>query len=197
MLGQGTDYIALRTGLRRRVIQWHKQGRCSCPEKEALPDSGEKRVPDFARMTAEEAIQELYRCGMPVQMIAEYVGVPEGEIIITPESRQELVRREGVALARVAEESPSRWLAMMAERKAQEEAAGDRAKVDPELVTAFTTDLIRKERTLLPVSEFPDWLTWLRELFEARYPELSGMLDSAISGEQQQHESLVVGVVSE
>ena len=197
-LGQNTLYVAERLGLTQRAIQWHRASKCICPEKAALPAAQERRIVDLAGQTPEEQIREMYCVGVAVSEISEYTGVPEAEIVITPEARQELARREMVALGRVAEESPGRWLRLMADRAAVAAMDSTPTGFNPVVVAALVGEIVRRQRVTLPVSEFREWVTWLRELSTSRYSDfVVGFLENAMAAEQVSHEEFVNGAVAE
>ena len=183
---QPVDYISLRTGLRVRSIRWHRARNCRCvpdgldaheaqpvfldrpvdtgpvvltPEKvAALPWFGQLRYGFIAGLTEQNLADET---GLDVRFI---------EAVIGDDVRAEAERRFTWAVSRMQEMAPARWLAYDDERRQRELAETARTTFAPELIATLIAEIIRKERELLTVGDFSDWIQWLRELTELRFP---------------------------
>ena len=193
---QPVDYIASKTGLKPRVVRWHRAGNCQCPvdglaaqpapaldrplavgpvvltseQVEALPWHGQIRYAFIAGLS-ERAIAD--ETGLDVKFI---------EAIIGDDVRAEAQRRYTWAVSRVQEMAPARWLGYVNERRERQLVDAARTTIAPELIASFCTDMIRHQKGLLPASEFPDFVQWLRELAEHRFPAMEAAIRAAIEG---------------
>ena len=188
---QPIDYISLKTGLRPRVIRWHRLRRCQCPvdgpeaqpvmldrpvstgpvvlslaQVESLPWFGQIRYAFIAGMTEQQISDET--C-----LEVEYIRAVIGDGV-----RAEAERRKTWAVERIQEMAPAKWLKHQEEERQRELFEAARTSIDPELMAEFLTDIIRHQSALL--IEFPDFLEWLRQLNQI---QIFGVVGSVRSGD--------------
>ena len=202
---QPADYIAQRVGLRPRVIRWHRLGRCQCVVDglEAQPQAIlDRPVSTDPVVLSLERLQSLpwfaqvryaFIAGLTEEYIADETGLDVKVIgeLINDDVRAEAERRYTWALERVREMFPVRWLKHQAEARQRELVEAARTSVDPELMARFFTELVHRQRALLPVSEFPGFVQWLGELAEHRHPAMVPVIAASIKAEQKALENLV------
>ena len=180
---QPVDYIALKTGLKVRVIRWHKARNCRCvPDGlEAQPVFLDRPVSTGPVVLTQEQVEALpwhgriryaFIAGLSEPAIADETGLDVRFIsaVIGDDVRAEAERRFTWAVSRMQEMAPARWLAYDDERRQRELAETARTTFAPELIATLIAEIIRKERELLTVGDFSDWMQWLRELAELRFP---------------------------
>ena len=201
---QPVDYVAQRTGLKPRAIRWHRSGHCQCQIDglEVDPVTLDRPVRTSPVVLSLEEVQALpwhgqirygYIAGLTEQDISVATGMNAGFIaaVIGDDVRAEAKRRYEWAVGRVQEMFPVKWLKHQEEARQRELLEAAQTSIDPELTAAFFTQIIGHQRSLLIVSEFPDFLEWLRELTVFRYPELAEVLEAAIEAEARALENLV------
>ena len=195
---QPVDYIALKTGLKARVVRWHRLGRCRCPVDglEAQPVSLDRPVSTGpVVLTQEQAgslpwyarIRYAFIAGLSERELADETGLDVKfiEAVIGDDVRAEAERRYTWALERMREMLPVRWLAYQNEARQRELADTARTTIAPELIATFMAEIIRNERELLTVGEFPDFVQWLLELAGHRYPVILPAIEAAIKGNRE------------
>ena len=195
---QPVDYIASKTGLKVRVIRWHRAGNCRCvPDGlEVHPVSLDRPVDTGPVVFTQEQVEALpwygriryaFIAGLTEQELSDETGLDVRfiEAVIGDDVRAEAERRYTWAVSRVQEMLPARWLTYQNEARQRELAETARTTIAPELISAFFTEIIRHERTLLISAEFPDFIEWIRELAGHRHPEMSPVIEVAIKGNRE------------
>ena len=205
---QPIAHIAAETGMSPSQIHRHKRGACSCagrapaagPTTAPAPDTPEAADPwapapdtpeaaDPWAPAPEAPVGNWLRFGFVVgqhdEGLAEAFGmsVPDVEAEITPGTRLELECRTQGALEAVGRRNPAQWLRITEQRRnAEREAEEAAAKaIGTELLAAFLGEIIAYQARLWPADDFLEWLTWLRELVQYRYPRLLPVLAVAVA----------------
>ena len=201
---QPVDYIAQRVGLRPRVVRWHRLRRCQCVVDglEAQPVTLDRPVSTSPVVLSPEKVEALpwfgriryaFIAGQTELEIAAETGLNEKFIaaVIGEDVRAEAKRRYDWALERTREMFPVRWLAYQEEVRRRELLEDALTSIDPELMAAFFTQIIGHQRALLTVGEFPDFLSWLRQLAEHRHPAMVPVVEAAIVAVERALENLL------
>ena len=187
---QPIAHIAAETGMSPSQIHRHKRGACSCagrapaagPAVAATLETAETADPWLPRRGAPVGnwLRLGFFVGQSIEDLAEEFGmsVPDVEAEITPGTRLELECRTQAALEAVGRRNPAQWLRITEQRRnAEREAEEAAAKaIGPELLAAFLGEIIAYQARLWPADDFLEWLTWLRELVQYRYPRLLPVL---------------------
>ena len=126
-----------------------------------------------AEVSLERLIQAAYVAGVGMDEIAAAFEIDVAEIQLEASTKQASIARKSQVLARLQTERPAQWLVWKTEQEAAAAKRQADKRIDKDRVTSFVGDVMNHQSGLLTEGDMQDWIIWLEELVQYRYPELA------------------------
>ena len=195
--------MARAVGRKDRVIRHHRAWKCKCKVDRPAPyseedsgpadDSGPAVAPsqpESAIVAPGPAVVEVnpataaFMAGLSTTAIAAALGVdafaldvdrPDfGLPVGVSRRRLERLGKRADALERMRVHRPAQWAAWVARSEEGERAAALDSRLPRETWTSFFGELVDHQSGLLIERDFRDWIEWIKELAQHRYPTMAG-----------------------
>ena len=196
--GQPDDVVAAAVGRKERVIRHHRGGRCKCTYDRPAPyvaeDSGPAVAPVFGVAPATVAALDVgnpaavatlaFMAGLSLTAIAAGLGVDAYGLnpdvtdfgltgaAISPRRLERLAARAD-ALERMRLHRPAQWAAWVAKAEETELAVALDSRLPRETWTGFFGEIINHQSRLLTDGDMRDWIQWVEDLAESKYPAMA------------------------